>query len=249
MNHQSFLRENQRIPCASSCIGVGCARNLHVYPFRRVYFSVSRLALLVWLSAGLVLAGDSGLSRTLQAVEDRYNHAKTLQVAFSEGYTAQNRNRKPETGTLFLRKPGRMRWQYNSPAGKLFLSDGKFVYLITPDTNRVQKMKAKETEDMRAPLAFLLGRLHFEKDFRNFQSRPEGANTWISADPKSPELPYKKVEFEVTADFQIRRVVVTGQDHSILDFHFDQEKLNPPLDGKLFHFQLPPGTMLEEIAN
>src|SRR5258708_34026659 len=111
-----------------------------------------------------------------------------------------------------------MRWQYSSPKGKLFLSDGKFVYLVTPDSNRVQKMKAKESEDMRAPLAFLLGRLHFEKDFQNFQSRTEGADTWISADAKKPDLTFTKVEFQITPQFQIRRLKVTGQDLSVVDF-------------------------------
>jgi outer membrane lipoprotein carrier protein len=222
---------------------------LHVCSIRRVYYCVSRLALLVWLAAGVALPADTGLSRTLQAIEGRYNHAQTLQIAFSEGYTAQGKTWKPESGVLFLRKPGRMRWQYDSPRGKLFLSDGKFVYLVTPDSNRVQRMKAKETEDMRAPLAFLLGRLHFDKDFQNFQSRKEGVDTWISAEPKSPDLAYTKVEFQVTPEFQIRRLLVTGQDHSVHDFHFDQEKLNPALDSKLFQFELPPGAMLEEAVN
>jgi outer membrane lipoprotein carrier protein len=203
----------------------------------------------VWLLAATALWADSGLSRTLKAVEDRYNHAQTLEIVFSEGYRAQGKARKPESGTLYLRKPGRMRWQYTSPAGKLFLSDGKWVYLVTPDSNRVQKMKVKESDDMRAPLAFLLGRLHFEKDFRNFQTRTEGTDTWITADPKSADLPYTKVEFQVTPQFQIRRVVVTGQDLSILDFQFDQEKMNPPLDSKLFQFELPAGAVVEEQIN
>ena len=210
---------------------------------------MTRLALLVWLAADVLLPAETNLSKTLQAIEDRYNHAQSLQIAFSEGYTAQGKTWKPESGVLFLRKPGRMRWEYDSPKGKLFLSDGRFVYLVVPDSNRVQKMKAKETEDMRAPLAFLLGRLHFEKDFQNFQSRPEGNDTWITAEPKSPDLAYTKVEFQVTPQMQIRRLLVTGQDHSRHDFHFDQEKLNPALDGKLFHFELPPGAMLEEAVN
>jgi outer membrane lipoprotein carrier protein len=203
----------------------------------------------VSLTAGMAVPAETGLMRTLRAVEDRYNRAQTLQITFSEAYSAQGKTWKPESGVLFLRKPGRMRWQYDSPKGKLFLSDGKFVYLITPDSNRVQKMKAKETEDMRAPMAFLLGRLRFDKDFQNFQSRQEGPDTWISAEPKSPDLAYTKVEFQVTPAFQIRRLQVTGQDHSVHDFHFDQEKLNPPLDAKLFQFELPPGTMLEESVN
>jgi outer membrane lipoprotein carrier protein len=203
----------------------------------------------VWLAVGTALSADDSLSRTLKAVEDRYNHAQTLQIAFSEGYQAQGKSRKAEVGTLFLRKPGRMRWQYTSPAGKLFLSDGKYLYLVTPDSSRVQKMKAKQSEDMRAPLAFLLGGLHFEKDFQNFQSRPEGADTWITADAKSPDLAYKKVEFQVTAQFQIRRVRVTGQDLSVLDFQFGEEKLNPTLDNKMFQFELPPGATVEETLN
>jgi outer membrane lipoprotein carrier protein len=203
----------------------------------------------VWVAAGSAFCADAGLMRTLKAVEDRYNRAQTLQIAFSEGYSAQGRTRKPESGTLFLRKPGRMRWQYSSPAGKLFLSDGKFAYLVVPDSPRVEKRKMKESEDMRAPLAFLLGRLHFEKDFKSFESRPEGEDTWITADPKSPDLPYTKVEFQVTPQFQIRRVRVTGQDLSVMDFRFDQEKLNPALDAKLFRFELPSGATVEEIVN
>jgi outer membrane lipoprotein carrier protein len=194
-------------------------------------------------------ADDAGLKQMLKNVEDRYNHAQTLQIGFSEAYTAQGKARKPETGTLYLRKPGRMRWQYTTPAGKLFLSDGKFLYLIVPDSKRVQKMKTKESEDMRTPLAFLLGRLHFQRDFQNFQSRAEGADTWISADPKSPDLAYTKIEFEVTPQYEIRRVKATGQDHSVLDFRFDQEKLNPQIDGKLFQFELPAGSVIEETLN
>jgi outer membrane lipoprotein carrier protein len=201
------------------------------------------------MATGLSLADDAGLKQMLKNVEDRYNHAQTLQIGFSEAYTAQGKARKPETGTLYLRKPGRMRWQYTTPAGKLFLSDGKFLYLVVPDSKRVQKMKSKESEDMRAPLAFLLGRLHFQHDFQNFQTRPEGADTWITADPKSPDLAYTKIEFEVTPQYEIRRVRATGQDRSVLDFRFDEEKLNPQIDSRLFQFELPPGSILEETLN
>jgi len=208
-----------------------------------------RLALLVWVATGVCSSADPALMKTLKAVEDRYNHAQTLQLAFSEGYIAQGKTRKPETGTLFLSKPGRMRWQYTFPSGKLFLSDGKFAYVIVPDSPRVQKTKVKESDDLRTPLAFLLGRLHFEKDFQNFQSRPEGAGTWVTADAKSRDLPYTKVAFEVTPQYQIRRLQVTYQDLSMLDFQFDQEKVNPPLDSKLFKFELPSGSMVEEVVN
>jgi outer membrane lipoprotein carrier protein len=193
-------------------------------------------------------AAPPDLGPMLKAVEARYNHAQTLQVVFHEAYTAPGQPRRTEGGTLLLRKPGRMRWDYNSPQGKLFVSDGKFLWLYTPSNHTVEKMKIKESDDMRAPLAFLLGKLHFDKEFRNVQSAPAEGGTRITADPKTDSLPYTKVVFVVGPDSQIRRVQVTGYDQSILEFDFDQEKLNPPLEAQLFQFRMPPGAALVETA-
>jgi outer membrane lipoprotein carrier protein len=139
-----------------------------------------------------------------------------------------------------------MRWDYSSPQGKLFVSDGKFLWLYTPSNRQVEKMKIKESDDMRAPLAFLLGKLHFDKEFRNIQGQPEAGGTRIVAEPKTDSLPYTRVEFVVGPDAQIRRVQVTGFDNSILEFDFEQEKLNPPLEAKLFQFRMPQGAELVE---
>ncbi len=207
---------------------------------------MSPLRLLCLLPLSLA-AATADLAPLLKAVEARYNHAQTLQVVFHEAYTGTGQPRRTESGTLLLRKPGRMRWDYTSPQGKLFISDGKYLWLYTPSDKQVERMSLKETEDMRAPLAFLLGKLHFDKEFRNIQSKsqPDGS-TLITAQPKTDNLPYSQVEFVVGADTQIRRVQVTGFDQSVLEFNFEQEKLNPPLEAKLFQFRMPPGAALVE---
>lgn len=184
----------------------------------------------------------------LKGVEQRYNRARTLKVVFTETYSVQQRVRKPESGTLYLRKPGRMRWDYQSPPGKLFLSDGKHVYLYTPATQRVEKMKLKESEDMRAPLAFLLGKLDFSKDFKDFEQRKEGQDTVLTAVPKSAKLPYSSVEFSVAPDHRILRLIVRGQDQSVLNFRFDGETVNPVLDNQLFRFQMPAGAEFADLS-
>jgi outer membrane lipoprotein carrier protein len=209
-----------------------------------------RIVSVVRLIAGLVavsaFAGDAQLGAFLKKVEDRYNKAKTLQVLFTEQYTPPRSPTRTESGLLMLRKPGRMRWDYTHPQGKLFVGDGKYLWLYTPADNRVEKMKLQESDDMRAPLAFLLGKLHFDKEFSNLQGKPDGSDTRITAAPKTDTLPYSAVEFVVTPESRIREVKVTGFDKSILDFTFDQEKVDPPLDSKLFQFQMPPGARLEE---
>jgi outer membrane lipoprotein carrier protein len=206
--------------------------------------SVARL----WtgLLAVSAFAADPQLGHLLATVEARYNHAKTLEVVFQEQYTRQGEPHRAEGGRLQLRKPGKMRWDYTQPQGKLFLSDGKYLYLYTPADNRAQRMKLKETEDMRAPLAFLLGKLHFEREFRNLLGRSDGGNWRITAEPKTDDLPYKAVEFTVAPDGRIEEVKVTSYDQAVLDFHFDQEKVDPPLSAGLFQFQLPPGAQLTE---
>ena len=215
-------------------------------PVRQTFVSLFRL--ISGLLAVSAFAADAKLDNLLEKVEGRYNNAKTLQVLFTEQYTPPGSIKRTEGGTLLLRKPGRMRWEYSQPKGKLFVSDGKYLWIYTPADNRAEKMKFKESEDMRAPLAFLLGKLHFSKEFRSLQARPEGDDMRITAEPKTDNLPYSSVEFVVTPSSQIREVKVTGFDRSIYDFTFEQEKMDPPLDAKLFQFQTPPGAVLEETA-
>jgi len=199
------------------------------------------------LLAVSAFAADTRLDELLKGVESRYNRTKTLQVLFQEDYTRAGEGHRPtESGILMLRKPGRMRWAYNQPKGKLWVSDNKSLWLWLPDENRAERMKLQESEDMRVPLAFLLGKLYFDKEFRDLKSQPEGADTRITGAPKTDNLPYSEVQFVVTRDYRIREVKVTGFDKSILEFHFDQERLDPKLDDKLFQFQVPKGAELVE---
>jgi outer membrane lipoprotein carrier protein len=217
---------------------------------------VTRLAVGCALVVFCALAADSAagpnVAPLLKKIEARYNRAQSLKLDFSETYTSPGHPVQSESGTLYLRKPGRMRWEYSSPAGKLFLSDGKDVWLYTPGDHRAEKSKLKESEDMRAPLAFLLGKLNFEKEFRSFETRPEGPPqdkaTWIVALPKSQNLMYTRVEFLASPEGSIHRVNVTGQDHSKLDFTFSNEKLNAPAPPALFAFHAPPGVEVVETG-
>jgi outer membrane lipoprotein carrier protein len=193
-------------------------------------------ALLPWQAP----AAEQEINRVLKNIEKRYNSIKTLEAGFAETYKLQGRSRT-ETGVLYLRKPARMRWEYRDPAGKLFISDGKDAYFYTPDNNRAEKIKLKESEDLRAPLAFLLGKLDFSREFQNFTMKAEGDKTWITALPKKDDVPYRQVQFLTSADARIERLIVTGQDASILDFLFNDERTNVALNDSMFHFKLPQG--------
>jgi outer membrane lipoprotein carrier protein len=227
-------------------------------PFARQPF-VSRFAaagVLVCLPVFAASPGGAAASQTidgqLKSIEARYNRAQSLKLNFSESYAGIKSPVQNDSGVLYLRKPGRMRWEYASPPGKLFISDGKDVVLYTPDDQRAEKSKLKESEDMRAPLAFLLGKLDFKKEFKSFETRAEGGvagnDIWITAEPKSENLAYSKVEFLATPEGEILRVRITGQDQSKLDFTFSNEQLNVPVAPTLFTFHPPPGVQIVEAG-
>jgi outer membrane lipoprotein carrier protein len=211
---------------------------------------VSGFRLSIALLAVSAFAADAQLTTVLKSVEGRYNHAKTLQVLFTEQYTPKGGIQQSETGTLLLRKPGRMRWDYTQPKGKLVVADGTFIYIYTPSGNRAQKRKLTDSmaEEMQAPLAFLLGKLNFEREFKNLQAHPEGADLRIVGQPKDENLPYSAVDFVVTPQSQIRKLKITMPDYT-LEFTFSIEKMNPPADPKLFAFQLPAGAQWDEAAH
>jgi len=182
-------------------------------------------------------------------VQDRYNGSRTLSVGFIENYAFQGHGRPPETGTLTLRKQGKMRWDYSQPAGKLFISDGKTVYLFTSGDNRVEKIPIRDTEDMRAPLAFLLGHLDLKKEFKDFETHAGEGGMWLDASAKSDRVPYERVEMLVGDNGSIGRLKILGRDGSAMDFVFTNERLNPPVDDKLFHFTIPPGAEVTDAVD
>jgi outer membrane lipoprotein carrier protein len=194
-----------------------------------------------WSGSRLSAAETVELKKILKGVEDRYNRTLTLQITFAESLTVQGRKRT-EKGELYLRKPGKMRWEYTAPAGKLFVSDGKVIWSYFADQKRAEKENFKETDDMRAPLAFLLGRLNFDDEFKEYRTQPDGRNSlFITAIPKSDKLPYTEVTFLVSPDSVIHYLSVKGQEGSATEFTFENERKNPQLNDALFHFTPPAG--------
>jgi outer membrane lipoprotein carrier protein len=182
------------------------------------------------------------LARLLKGVEDRYNSVLTLELTFEQTYIAPNRLRRVESGSLRLRKPGRMRWEYTKPDGKLFISDGSSYWYYSVLARRAEKMKLKEAEDIQAPLAFLIGKLDFQRDFGKFLVQPADGLVTITAEPKNPQKsPFAQVAFTVGPDSRISTLTIRSQDGATMIFQFSSEIRNPALNDAIFTFVAPPG--------
>src|SRR5579864_5754591 len=126
-----------------------------------------RLAVLVSLLSAPLCAADAkpDVKNLAAAVDAHYNHLRSLEAEFPEVYRGSGMTRT-ESGTLWLKKPGKMRWEYRSPREKLFVSNGKDAWFYVPDDRQARKSPARKLEDARSPLAFLLGKTRLEKELR-----------------------------------------------------------------------------------
>src|SRR5689334_22525412 len=109
-----------------------------------------------------------------QAVDNHYNQLQTLQTEFTETYEGAGVERE-ESGSLWLKKPGKMRWEYRSPKEKLFLSDGKDAWFYLPGERQVRKSSMSKLDDLRSPLGFLLGKTRLEKELQGLSFAPDVA--------------------------------------------------------------------------
>jgi outer membrane lipoprotein carrier protein len=174
-------------------------------------------------------------------VDRHYNQLLSLKAGFSETYQGMGVKRT-ESGTLLLLKPGRMRWDYSSPPGKLFLLDGKYAWFYSRGDAQVQRIPAKELDDLRSPLRFLLGHTELEKEMDSLTvaAAPNGCFT-LSGQPKDQEKRITRLTLTVTADGTITGIEIEETDGALTRFTFTDEKPNVTVPAETFHFTPPPG--------
>src|SRR5580704_4280121 len=116
---------------------------------------------------------------------------------YTERYSGMGLDRT-ESGTLLLKKPGLMRWNYDAPAGKVFVLDGKFAWFYTPGDTQVTRAPAKQLDDLRSPLRLLLGHTQLAKELDSLTTAPDGANFRITGVPKGMAQRVRMLTLTVT---------------------------------------------------
>ena len=178
-------------------------------------------------------------------VDQRYNHLQTLEAQFSETYSGAGMTRT-ESGTLTLKKPGRMRWDYEQPRPKMFLSDGTTAWFYVPGERQVRRAPVKQLDDLRSPLRYLLGKTKLEKEFTGLAIATDAmpvtpGDSVLRGIPKGMQERVTQTLLEVTPEGLITRILVEELDGSVTEFRFLQQKENVQIPDGHFHFTPPPG--------
>ncbi len=190
-------------------------------------------------------AAAADLLSVARAVDDHYNHLRSLQAEFTEAYRGAGMDRA-ESGTLWLKKTGKMRWEYRSPKDKLFLSDGKDAWFYVPGDRQVRKTPVRKLDDLRSPLGFLLGKTRLEKELHGLGFAPDIApldqgDVVLRGVPRALGDRVNQILLEITPQNQIRRIQIEEADGSTTEYRFSQQREDVQIEDKLFRFASPPG--------
>ena len=180
------------------------------------------------------------------ALQRKYDAIKDFSAAFTQTYEGGVLRRKAssESGTVYVKKPGRMRWDYTSPEKKLFVSDGRTMYLYFPADRQVMKNPVPDQDQATSAVLFLMGKGDIVRDFN---VRWAGGGTdriyRLRLDPKTRQSEYDWLE--VAADRETLQIVgLTAADAQggRSSFTFSNFKENVGLADKMFQFSIPRGT-------
>jgi len=234
---------------------------------RRLLLYGSCLALTSWSTCHFAFAGVSAdVKRLVDLFESRYRAAHTLQAAFLERYTENGRVVRVEAGTAYFRRPGKMRWEYQSPEKNLFLVDGKNAWFYVPADHTATRVPAKQSSDWRTPLALLAGEMKVSRVCARVQAVPDrklespgdialrcelrGADKQTQESHASGGCPHneeagEEVFFEIVKNTgELVCITVKDPGGVGIEFHFTNWQADPPVDDALFHFHPPSGVAI-----
>ncbi|MGA9509604.1 MAG: outer membrane lipoprotein carrier protein LolA [Candidatus Sulfotelmatobacter sp.] len=211
-------------------------------------FCIAILLLSLALTASAVSGGVHAIA---QAVDGHYNHLRTLEAEFTEIYQGSGMERT-ESGTLWLakggaKKPGKMRWEYRSPRDKLFVSDGRDAWFYVPGDRQARKTDARKLDDIRSPLAFLLGKSRLEKELQGLSLAPDvkplvAGDVVLRGVPRALADRVSEIQVEINPEHQIVRIVIDDVDGSTTEYRFGEQKENIVIPAGSFEFRPPAGT-------
>jgi outer membrane lipoprotein carrier protein len=214
---------------------------------------VRKLALIVCvLATSAAFAGERSVADIAKSVDNRYNRLRSFTADFSESYRGAGVERH-ESGKLWLKKPGKMRWEYTQPREKVFVTDGSTAYFYVTGDQQARRAPVKKLDDLRSPLRYLLGKTKLQKEFDGLDFAPRIApltpgNIVLHGQPKSLADRVTDVIFEISPESRIVRLLVEEVDGSTTEFRFANIVEDAAVEDSKFRFSVPPGVQVVESS-
>jgi len=213
-----------------------------------------RLKVALFGGLGLLLAATPlkaalSVEEVVGHIQEEYNRTQDLTAHFvQKAYNKAMNQTQTATGTVYIKKPGQMRWDYDSPQAQVFIMNQEKFWWYTPQSKQVIVKPAREAFDSHLPLAFISGVGSLRQDF-NIQFAPDQPQTkevyTLELVPKQPQVNLKKMWLKVDKkNYRIQEVVMYDFYGNITTLEFSQHKLNTGLKTSIFQFEPPLGVQV-----
>jgi outer membrane lipoprotein carrier protein len=225
--------------------------------FRRALLLWGGLAALGALAHGRAHAdatADDKARQVALAVQAFYDQTKSVEAEFHQTYYNRLYDRYDRShGSVKFQKPGKMRWDYAAPNGKIIVSNGKRLSIYEPgegkESGQVFERAISESELPQA-LSFLTGtgKLVSEFSMRLLDAAQHGfaGGHVLELLPKAKSPHYERILFYVDADPKraglVHRVLIVDASGNRNRIDFKQPRFNRAVEARTFDWQPPKGT-------
>jgi len=210
-------------------------------------YALALLSLLAMVGPAAAQTTSAALDEAVRGVEGAYGRMTDLKADFTQTAFNKSLNQTiPASGTVYLKKGGKLRWEYSDPTPQEIVSDGKTLWVYTPTLSQVNVGPAPEALSGPAG-SFLsgLGRLreHFTVRFLNpAEPRDKDGNITLDLTPKQPLPTMSRLVLAVDPrSWEARRAVTYDQFENTVTMQFSKITVNTGLADKLFTFVAPKG--------
>ena len=181
-----------------------------------------------------------------RALQTRYDAIRDFTADFVHTYEGGVlRAKASERGTVLIKKPGKMRWNYTSPEEKLFVSDGVKIYSYIPADNQVYVGDMPSADEAATPVLFLTGKGNLTRDFAiAYAELPDlGADMYaLKLTPRQTGRDYEWLTLVFDANtLQIQRLLAHDLQGGTSAFFLTNLKENVSLADTEFTFRIPRG--------
>jgi outer membrane lipoprotein carrier protein len=191
------------------------------------------------------------IETTVAGLQKRYASVQTVSAEFRQTYRAPGIE-QVESGTLIMKKPGLMRWEYRAPEPKLFIADGRNTYLYTPEDRQVLVRSLSMAEIRSTPLQFLLGQMDILKSFTaepdtEFRPKSEGGIV-LRLRPRLSQPEYAFLVLECgRKDYDLRRIIIRELSGNTSEFDLSNLETGIRVDNRQFQFKIPKGVEVVQL--
>jgi outer membrane lipoprotein carrier protein len=210
-------------------------------------FALPLLALFASAAHADKPAADDAKELTAR-IQKFYEATKDLHAKFDQEYQSGLGQVKKSSGEVWLKKPGRMRWEYQKPEKKLMVADGTALWVYEPEDEQAFKQDLRSSQ-LPSSVTFLWGTGKLSDEFAvsvDKEAKLGGpGDVVLKLVPLKPTAQYRTIAFVVDPkSAMVKESVVYDQQGGANHISFREVELNRAVPDAKFAFSPPAGTRI-----